>query len=395
MKPTTTTTSQASAEGDDKATATATSVAPPRTPQSLPVTSPSSSGSGGARRRSKKLPLNILNFPQNLPVHLSEIDLMIESDGVARTTGKFTETTIEPIQRDMNTHNNSHNNSAAPATPVLALSAATASTTNYSDETGNNQPPNKNNNKDGDEAVDNNNNNNNNTVQDGIAAINPTLPQSKLRPSLNTGRDNGRRQKDQVDRSNLPATTTTTTASEGDNDDEEQERRQMTKNISDVRNNKKSRVYNDDDDNGIDEEGKRTTSTTGFDAAAASDPWKSSRAEGGGVGGVSYTNRVSTDEDFIRKGISIDDDSSLTQHYIITSSGDIENIPLANQHIVSQFRENFINEIMPLNSVEKAFKVDNPPPPPTLILDTYPSMASRSRSGGAPLFRDQNIQSST
>lgn len=59
-------------------------------------------------------------------------------------------------------------------------------------------------------------------------------------------------------------------------------------------------------------------------------------------------------------------------------NADIENIPLAQESFVNKLRDNFINEIMPLNSIEKAIKMDNPPPPPTLILDTFSSALTES-----------------
>lgn len=317
-----------------------------------------------------------------------------------------------------------------PKTPVPVTT--TASTTYYGDETGPGHQSNNN---------SNNNDNNNrlgdptstdyvvpwsppHAIRDGnaTAAINRNQPQlsesSATSAAAAAAADTGL--KDQVNGGNFADIDEED--DKGSNNDKDNKMRgigeqasghQMTKNINDVKHNYnnqstiiiKTRVDNNEVEVEGDGNGERTPApllttqapvssspaTTSTTAAAAASGyqqrWEAAEEEAAADrerdADIDREAAASADEDFIRK-ISIDDDSPLAKHYIITSSGDIENIPLANQHLVSQFRENFINEIMPLNSVEKAVKVDMPPP--TLILDTYPSPAMlllTTRPGGS------------
>lgn len=314
---------------------------------------------------------------------------MIESDGVARSTPKLPavapETTTNIIPTTPSTAAAGNNDRAletanGPRTPVPVT--ATASTTNYGDETESNDDNKLSTSSSSTTSTSRNGNNENvappypqaSSSSSPTAAINRNLSPQLSSPVL------GAAVKDQLN----PGTMS--------DKDEQLSAHQMTE--KDINDNKRVPRVDNGNDTITGGNGKRlfsspsaanaaaaltstliqtTTTTTTHPIPAVFQQWEDEREVD--IDGAA-------DEDFIRK-ISIDDDSPLAKHYIITSSGDIENIPLANQHLVSQFRENFINEIMPLNSVEKAVKVDMPPP--TLILDTYPSppMATRPyRSSG-------------
>lgn len=367
---------------------------------------------------------------------------MIESDGVARSTTKLADAAaavlpqttalpLTPVGMVTTTPSSDQHHSRGrgphrltangPKTPVPATT--TASTTNYGDETG-----------PGHQSNNNSYSNDNNrlgdptstdyfvpwspphAIRDGnaTAAINRNQPQLSESSATSAAADTGL--KDQVNGGNF-ADIDEEEDDNGSNDNkmrgigEQASGHQMTKNINDVKHNYnnqstiiiKTRVDNNEVEVEVegDGNGERTpapllttqvpvSSSPATTAAAASgyqQRWEAAEEETAADrerdSDIDREAAASADEDFIRK-ISIDDDSPLAKHYIITSSGDIENIPLANQHLVSQFRENFINEIMPLNSVEKAVKVDMPPP--TLILDTYPSPAMllmTTRPGGS------------
>lgn len=352
------------------------------------TSSVTSSLAGEKNRGNKKLPLRILNFPHNLPVHLSEIDLMIESDGVSRSTPidalptfsttNATTPTATTIDAESAGVHGPRLTTNGPVTPVLATTTAT--TTNYSDETGT-----------GHDSANNNIGLDGGGVpwsphsmraDDETAAINRNGPESVFKgdglEEASVG--HSKRLRDQVNGGNFAETN-------DENRDEQTSAHQMTKSVSgDVKYNTsggsaQQEKKKDADDRIEGNENQATTMTTiqtttrrtaAAESGGAQLPWKEADDVESSAAASAAVAVAAEDEDFIRK-ISIDDDSPLAKHYIITSSGDIENIPLANQHLVSQFRENFINEIMPLNSVEKAVKVDMPPP--TLILDTYPSPA--------------------
>lgn len=347
-----------------------------------------------SRMANKRLPLKILNFPHNLPVHLSEMDLMIESDGVTRISPKLadpvlktTPTTVtEMVSSSTDTFNvrePSRLTAFQPITPDLVT--ATASTTNYGDDD-----------RTGAERTLNNNNNPPTGTRLMVGRLLPTNDRDRAAAINRNGPQHQQQQKSEF--SEVVGNSAGETPKRR-YENEAQSANQMTKSINDLKNNKSAittmtttttRVDNDDDEG---RNGEHSSTTTG---SATPFPVTATLHDDEGINADIYNSESSgTDEVFIRKSIPIDDDS---KHYIITSSGDIQNIPLANQHLVSQFRENFINEIMPLNSVEKAVRVDMPPP--TLILDTYPSqLATRMAFGGSVestasiLSRDDNFPS--